>query len=239
MEMKYQKVKGFSLPPGNHTWLPLPRGLTFPSPSPHPQSLLPAAHCFADALASCLPESITAIGSDYPPAPPHLCAHLELLHLPVLLDFWSSYPPRWSRSPPNPLARNNHCPRVLGVAGPWVDWAQQGGSGDGCVPPRLAVDVRGWAPPTQVWCPNGQALQLQAAPVSGWSLQHGSCAVPGLLPRLVAQDSRWRERWKDGAPGAVKVSHLVCPCLGSCGVLLRCCPPDSPKSLPSFQGGGR
>lgn len=43
-----------------------------------------------------------------------------------------------------------------------------------------------------------------------------------------------RETGKDGAPGAVKVSHLVCPCLGSCVVLLCCCPPDSPKSLPSF-----
>lgn len=90
-----------------------------------------------------------------------------------------------------------------------------------CVPPRLEGNVRGWALPAQIWCPDGQAPQLEAAPVSGWSPQHGSCAVPGLLPRLLAQDSssggeRDRERWSTGCHESLP------PCLSLPG---RLCSP--------------
>lgn len=230
MKMKYQKVKGFSLPPGNHTWLPLPRGLSPPSPLPSspPQPLLLAAHCFTDTLASCFPESITAIGRDFPPAPPPLCAHLELLHLTILLDFQITPKPTGSKQPLSSSVRSGGPTGWLGSARLLWRWcvfplALKAMSGAGLRPHRSGAQMgklRSWRLP----------LFLGGLPNMAAVLSLGF--FQGCWLRTPVQVER--ETGKDGAPGAMKVSHLVCPCLGGCAVLLCCCPPDSPQSLPSF-----
>lgn len=186
------KGEGFFLPPGDHTWLPLPRGLSLrlPLSLPPPPALLLAAHCFTDTLASCFPESITAIGRDFPTCssplvcPPRASAPDHPAWLP-------DHPqtPLASKQPLSSSVRGR-AHRLTGLSKAALalvcSLALKAMSGAGLRPHRSGAQM---GKPAAGGCPC-----FWVAP------QHGSCAVPGLLPRLLAQDSSsgWRERQGDG-----------------------------------------